>query len=560
MAAVRVKRRFGRFLKFFFLGLLVAFGFLLFFINRFLEPMLKDRFHTLIVQGSDSLYTYELGDLNTNFLGGNVEVENLHIRIDSSRYIQLAEANALPALTMQLDLQRGHIRGLGVIAFLFGKKIKITEILSKEADIKLSRHIRNLDIRPNTIPLWKAIQPVIKSISIDRINLDGIKLLYRNADTSEAIKLQFDRCVALFKNIRVDSAASEDTTRIAFAQSIAMQFYDLKFRTPDSSYKMKAEVIDYSSERKRLEIKDFKLQPTLEKEDFFKNASFQKSLYEVEFEQAIFTNLRIDRFIYNNIIAADSVLLTKPELSIENDKTLPPTLESKIGKYPHQSLLKANSTIMVKGVRISDGEVKYIERGEKTGNEGTLKFSSLNASISNVTNDTNLMKQNAECIASIQAKVLGVSPIQTKFTFYLDSTEGEFAAQGQVQNINAAELNAIAEPLSNTKVQSLNISYLRFNVRGDDYSTIGDVRMRYNNLSITLRKRDEQTGALKTKKFLSKIINKFTIYPSNPSEGVERVADNVVYARTSSKAFFGVVWKTIFAGMQNIMMKTGRYE
>lgn len=560
MAGGRIYRRLMQTVKYFLLFCVLAFAFLLFFINRFLEPMLKDRFHTLIVQGSDSLYKYELGSLNANFFGGNVEVENLHIRIDSLRYRQLAAANALPALTMQLDLQRGHIRGLGVVSFLFGKKIKISEILSREADIKLSRHIRNLNLRPNTTPLWQAIQPVIKSISIDRINLDGIKLLYRNADTSEAIKLQFDRCVALFQNILIDSAASADTSRIAFARSISMQFYDLKFRTPDSSYKMKADLIDYSSDKKRLEIKDFKLQPTLEKEEFFKTASFQKSRYEVAFDQVVFTNLRIDRFIYNNIIAADSVLLTKPQLLIENDKTLPPTLESKFGKYPHQSLLRARSTIMVKGVRLIDAHVNYIERGEKTGKEGSLTFDNLDASISNVTNDTNLMKQNAECIASVQAKVLGASPIQAKFIFYLDARQGEFAAQGQVQNINASELNGLAEPLSNAKVQSLNISYLHFNVRGDDYSAVGDVQMRYKNLAIALRKRDEETGAVKTKKFLTKIINKFSIYPSNPSGGVERVANNVVYARTSSKAFFGVVWKTIFAGMQNIMMKTGRYE
>jgi hypothetical protein len=77
--------------------------------------------------------------------------------------------------------------------------------------------------------------------------LDGVKLLYRNADTSESVKLQFDRCEALFNDIRIDSAASSDLTRIGFARDLQMQFYDLKFRTPDSSYKMKAELINYSS-------------------------------------------------------------------------------------------------------------------------------------------------------------------------------------------------------------------------------------------------------------------------------------------------------------------------
>jgi len=30
--------------------------------------------------------------------------------------------------------------------------------------------------------------------------------------------------------------------------------------------------------------------------------------------------------------------------------------------------------------------------------------------------------------------------------------------------------------------------------------------------------------------------------------------------RLTDKAFFGLLWQTIFAGMQNIMMKSGRYQ
>jgi hypothetical protein len=55
-----------------------------------------------------------LGDLKANLLGGNVEVESLHIWVDSSRYIQLDKQNALPSLTMEIKLQKGKIKGLSV--------------------------------------------------------------------------------------------------------------------------------------------------------------------------------------------------------------------------------------------------------------------------------------------------------------------------------------------------------------------------------------------------------------------------------------------------------------
>jgi hypothetical protein len=315
------------------LGLFVV---LLFFVNRFLEPILKDRLHTLIIQGSDSLYTYTLGKLNANFYGGNVEVENLQIKVDSSRYEYLRKRNALPSLTLQLSLQRGHVKGVGIIDLLFGRKIRIEEILSKQADIVLSRHIHSQEVSAEKVPVWKAIQPKITSVYVGKIRLDGIKLLYKNADTSESVKLQFDRCDASFDNILIDSAAASDTTRIGFIKEISMKFSDLKYRTSDSTYKMKAERITYSSKNRSLEVDSFKLQPTLEKEDFYEAANRQTSLYNIEFAKVRFVNTRLDHFIHSNVIDADSVVFEKPEVKIYNDKSLPPDFESKNGKYPHK--------------------------------------------------------------------------------------------------------------------------------------------------------------------------------------------------------------------------------
>lgn len=541
--------------------LLILFILLLFFVNRFIEPILKDRLHTLIIQGSDSLYTYTLGRLNANFYGGNVEVENLQVKVDSSRYEYLKRRNALPSLTMQLSLQRGRVKGVGIFDLLFGKKIRIEEIMSKQADIVLSRHIHKGNIIDEKLPVWKAIQPKIRSIYVGKIKLDGIKLLYKNADTSEAVKLQFDRCDADFKDILIDSAASVDTTRIGFIKEISMKFNDLKYRTSDSTYKMKAEWIKYSSKERTLEVDSFKMQPTLDKKDFYESANRQTSLYHIEFAKVRFVNTRLDHFIHNNIIDADSVVFEKPEVKIYSDKSLPPDFESKIGKFPHQQLLKAGTTIDVKHISFKDASFELTEKDAKTNQEGTLDFAHVNFAASNVTNETSLIKENPVCLVNFNGTIFNTSPVSLNLKLYLDSTNGRFDASGSVKNISSSQLNAVAVPLANVQINSCNIHDLEFNVSGEDYSATANVSMRYNNLSITLRKTDEETGETKTKKFLTKILNRFVIWPDNPgSDGIERTAQNTRVARLTTQSFFGLIWKTIFAGMQDVMMKSGRYQ
>ena len=113
--------------------------------ERFVEPLLKERLQTLVVKGSDSLYHYSIGELDASFFGGDVEVENLHISIDTNRYRFMAERNTLPSLTMELDMAKGHIKGLGVFALLFGKRVKLDEIMTSKADIRILRHVKEND-------------------------------------------------------------------------------------------------------------------------------------------------------------------------------------------------------------------------------------------------------------------------------------------------------------------------------------------------------------------------------------------------------------------------------
>src|SRR5438270_13627782 len=102
-----------------FILLSILIGFLIIFyivVDNYVEPILRDRLHTLIIKGSDSLYTYTLGKLKTNFFNGNVEVENLQISLDSNRYEYLRQRNSLPPLTMDFSLRKGYIKGVGIFS------------------------------------------------------------------------------------------------------------------------------------------------------------------------------------------------------------------------------------------------------------------------------------------------------------------------------------------------------------------------------------------------------------------------------------------------------------
>ncbi|RYY87800.1 MAG: hypothetical protein EOO15_10900 [Chitinophagaceae bacterium] len=340
--------------------------------ERYVEPVLRKRIGVLIVQGSDSLYNYKLGKLEASLFGGRVEIEDLHIAVDSNQYRRLLAEKRLPPLTINIDMPYGHLRGVDVLNLLLGRNVRIGELFTEGATIEVWRNGKEERQNWDRPPLWKLIRPNIKSVVLKKLQLEGVRFGYRHADDSGDVQLKFDTCSALIRDIRIDSAAAADPERIGFCRYVKMHFYDLKFRSADSSMKLKARTIDYNSEEKLLSITGFKLQPTLkDKESFYEGAAHQREMTVIEFARLDLTRFRMEEFVRNNAVVADSLLIDTPSIKIYTDKTLPPSLEGKMGRYPQQQLLHAATDINIKGLALRGASVAYTERSDKSGQEGT---------------------------------------------------------------------------------------------------------------------------------------------------------------------------------------------
>jgi hypothetical protein len=526
-------------------------------VHVYLEPALRKRLHVMIIEGSDSLYTYKLGNLTASALGGNITVENLRVQVDSTRFKYLQSRHALPALTVQVNVKSADVKGISIYSLIFKKQIEIKQIASSNAELRLIRTADDTAEVRISPPIWKSIQPVISSIKVHDIQLDAVKMLYKAADTSESLKLQFDRFDAHVQNLQIDSIAQLDTTRVGYASELLLKFHDMKFRTSDSSYKMKAEWITYNSKTRSVEIDSFKLQPTLkEVSQFYAYYQHQASMYYFEAQKIRLANFPLESFIYKNSFEADSVVLTKARIRVYSDKTQERVFSSRIGSYPHQKLMSAARQINLKAILLHDGQVVYTEKNRNTQMEGSLVIDALDMQIANVTNMKHYIAKTKVAKLVAKAKVFGTSSLDLSINFNLDSTDGSFESQGSIRNVSAAQLNTISIPLANTEIASLQLDELRFAISAEEMTTWTDVQMRYSGLAVRIRQIDKETGEIEQMNFLNKVMNRHVIVPQNPWNGVERIATRVRFMRLTTQTFFGVLWKSIFAGMQQVMMRT----
>lgn len=534
-------------------GLLLGFFFLA---SIVLEPQLRKRLHTLIIDGSDSLYQYSLGSLHADLFGANVGVQNLKVWVDSSRFRQMRQQNTLPSLTINLDMKNGQVKGIGLLALLIGNKIKIQEISTEEGQLTLARHYKKRGAPlPDEEPFWKSVKPSMEGIAIEKIKLDNIQFAYWDLGSKD-VQLRFRRCDAVLEDIKLDSAVLADTTRLGYLRSMSFHLQDLAYLSADSVYKMNVGAVKYSSANRQLAINGFHLQPSNTYDQLLRLDTVGKTYFALKTDNILFWNMRLEKFITANTIRADSMIMESPSVSVYFDRSAPKDMQSKVGNFPHQLVAEAPMTLAIKQMHLPNMQLTYTEKSDRTEKEGQIALQNLDIRAANVTNDSAAIKANSLMTISGTGKILG-SPLAARFTFYLGSANGRFDAEGTVKNLTAPQLNPLAESLASIRINSLQISEVNFALKANDQRGWGRVTMLYNGFEVEVLKQNKETGDVETKRFLSNLVNRYMAYPSNPGpDGTERVDENASVERLLWHSFFGLVWKTIFIGMQNIILKS----
>jgi len=530
------------------------------YIHRYFEPLVMKRLNAVIVKGSDSLYSFHLAKLDINFWGKTVELDSLFIQVDSTHYSRLAKQKELPSLTAEVILDKGAITGIQLYPLIFKRQIVLDQIVSENAKVILSRHFRtdreqdSVSAEEPAIPLWQSLQPDINNIAIDRIVLDNLNLSYKNADSATAFRWDFENCDAIIQSVRVDSSSAADTTRILYTKDISIAFNDVNLRTTDSLYEIKAAQIAYSTQKNSVLIDSFKLRPLLEPVAFYKKRGMQGDYFNIGLDHFKIYGFHLPRWINDNTLDVDSMHMSNPDIRIYSDKTAPPDNSSKVGKYPHQELSRLPFNLNVHVLKMENANISYREHSALTGETATLPFTALEGTITNLTNDQEAIARDNVCKAKFTGNILSRGNISALFSFYLGSSNGEFAVDASVTRLDAAQLSPVFSALAKVDIESVNISRIDYHLKGSNYVGIGNVRMLYDDLKIVLTK-EKKNGKTKKRRLLNFLVNNIVTYDSNPNKKGERQANGVRYQRVASKSFFNLVWKTMFEGMQDIIMR-----
>ena len=115
----------------------------------------------------------------------------------------------------------------------------------------------------------------------------------------------------------------------------------------------------------------------------------------MKFDTLRFQQMDFKELIDNQQTVAQSVQIKDGSVSLYNDKRYPTKAVSKIGRSPHQQLMKLKQLIRIDTVFVDDVDVLYGEHSAKFNKEGSITFENTKGILTHLTNDSTVLKRES---------------------------------------------------------------------------------------------------------------------------------------------------------------------
>ncbi len=199
-------------------------------------------------------------------------------------------------------------------------------------------------------------------------------------------------------------------------------------------------------------------------------------------DQLLFREVSWEELFRENNFIASSLEIGGFNLSLERDKTLPdppPTQKTHL----LTELIPLSKNFRLHQIHVTNGNLTYLETGDKTGQQGRIRLDSINFTM-------NLMKpvEEPEFVLNGNARLYGQGNMYFNYA-RLDSQR--FDLEVRLLDFPVDSLNLMIDPLESVKLKSGYIREYDLSVRADSIQAIGQSLITYDDLHIEIFKRHE---------------------------------------------------------------------
>lgn len=534
------------------LSLLIILGGLAWYFSVHWKPILDEKFKELVLTSTDSLYTVSYDDLDINVALGNVTVKNLLLKPDSNVYKKLELIRKAPDNRYQIAVNRLKLRNFSIRDMILNKEMHLKNIVLDTPNIHVINEYHAYNDTASADknkPLYDKIKNTLKRVHIKGVELNGINFRYSQIQKDIQQDFEIKKVNLKVEDVLVDSASISDESRFFHSKMVDIEVPNFTYTTVDGFYKVNFEKLKINTRDRNVLLTKVAYQPVLNKSAYYKAKGKGGSYVVMKFD-----TVRLESFDFRKLLRDKKVYAKKTQLKdglleIYSDKHYKSVPLNKIGNSPHQALLKMKSQLNLETVLLQNVGISYSEFSAKYNQVGTITFDKSYATITNMTNDSTLLRQNKWMHVDFLTQVMNSGKLKILFDFDMTSKSGFYTYKGTLGAMQAPSFNKVLKPLLNVEIASGDIKGISFDMEATDTRNWGQLKFDYDKLKINLLG-DRENGVQKKKGVVSLLVNTIMFNESNPSHVDGYTIGKVNWQRDPNHTFFKTIWQSLLAGIK----------
>lgn len=501
------------------------------FLSFYLDDLVEKRLISAVSEQTMNQYELEVGELTLSVWNRQIELNSIRLRpADSS------------STAPNLEFDRLSIGGVQFFPYLLSGSVQAE-------DVQLINPVVTIvEDSPDSLRFLKSSgdstnpkKPPI--VGIDHFMLDGGSLIYQATDqnSNRAELLDFDLSIS---GIQMDSTSLATSPFINF-ESVTTSTGGIRYVFKSGLYAIESHQTRYSTTENIALIDSLKLIPQYPKYEFARQVGHQLDRISLTVAQLQLENPDIEKLKDGSLIA-DMFIIDKANLDVFHSKMVPDGPE-RVKSLPHMDFKNLPVPVTIDSVRIKQSEISYSEHLPEISRPGTVRFANINATFSDVTNDSTTISRGHEITLDVTSDVMGVAELDAHFVIPMHEN-GNHSVRGTLASIQAEQFNPILEPVGLVRAERGTIHSLQFLMDLGTDSASGWVQLVYSDLKIAvLDSENVNSGGRRwLKTFLANVLK---IRENNNREPFRR--GEVSMERLPTKSMFSYWWKSLSTGLKD---------
>lgn len=189
--------------------------FLNYFLANRLEKYLRKELIQRISDATDNFYTLSYDNLSINLLNGELRIEGIEFKPDSTVYQQWEQRDSLPNIFLKAKMDAIDFTGVNLIWRWNYTRLhfKSFEIQSPVIEITNSSYSSRFENKPRettqTKTLYQLIEPYINELTVKNINIEQVNVIYSIESQSKPMVYKLEDVNFTAYNFVVDSLSSQ---------------------------------------------------------------------------------------------------------------------------------------------------------------------------------------------------------------------------------------------------------------------------------------------------------------------------------------------------------------